>query len=518
MTAASSGTRRPTLKRRWERFSLAVQGRIDGENTDRVVPWAGAGLVFTVMLALNAAALRSIEGGSGLTPWLQAAWRRQHGSAGAPVGGMDPARAAGSFISEPILWITRWIPPEAVFSVVQAAAIALAIVPLWRLARNQAHLRVGATAVVTTIFALAPTIQRANLSAFHPELIALPCLLWAYLHARQDHWKRYGALVAVILLCRADLGLTVAALGVLLVMIGKRRPGFLSIATGLVWSIGAVLVLDPSTPDRALTPAGEFVARAVTPLAVLPRVVLDPILEIRELTAQPSVLFLVVVLSPLLFLPLVAPRSLIVAVPGLMLAMIADRSVQRVAQQGVLDLSPAAAHIAPAMAFVFVALIFALERIGEPSVTRVNVDRRVLIALLAGATLLFVTEAPTSPYQQPWEWGSQDALDGSRVEASKLIADDDAVASSPTTSALVAERANLIELPPNSSDFTAFTVDRLARSRDAILLDSSPLNPQTGEPQWASEDLELLSERLQDRGFEVTYRADGIYLFQRDGN
>lgn len=507
---------RPTLRRRWERFSLAAQGRVESENTDRVVPWAGAALVFTVMLALDAAALRSIEGGSGLTPWLQAAWRREHGFAGAPVGGMDPARAAGSFISEPILWVTRWVPPEAVFAVVQAAAIALAIVPLWRLARNQAHLRVGATAVVTTAFALAPTLQRANLTAFHPELIALPCLLWAYLHARQNHWKRYGALVLVILLCRADLGLTVTALGVLLVVNGKRRPGFITAAVGLIWSIGAVIVLDPAAPDRALTPAGEFVARAVTPLAVLPRVVLDPIMEIRELTAQPSVLFLVVVLSPLLFLPLVAPRSLIVAVPALMLAMIADRSVQRVAQQGVLDLSPAAAHIAPAMAFVFVALIFALERIGEPSVSRVNVDRRVLIALLAGASLLFLTEAPTSPYSQPWEWGSQDALDSSRIEASKLVAEDDAVAASPTTSALVAGRANLIELPPDSGDFTAFTVDRLARSSDAVLLDSTPINPQTGEPQWVAEDLELLTERFEDRGFDVTYRADGIYLFRRD--
>ena len=510
-----STTGSPSLRRRWDRFLLAAQGRLDSESTDRFLPWVGGGILFTVLLALDAAALRSIEGGSGLAPWLQAAWRRQHGGIGFPVGGADPARGSWSFISEPILWVTRWIPPEAVFSVIQAAAIALAIVPLWRLARGEAHLRVGATMAVTTAFALAPTLQRANLSAFHPELIALPCLLWAYLHARQDHWRRYSAFAVVIVACRADLGLTVAALGVVLIVIGKRRPGAITAAAGLFWSILAVVVINPQTPDRTLTPAGEFVARSISPLAVLPRLVLDPVIELRALVARPSVLFLVVVLSPLLFLPLVAPRSLIGAVPSLLLAMIADRSVQRVAQQGVLDLSPAAAHIAPAMAFVFVALVFALERIGETSATRVNVDRRVLIALLAGASLLFLTESPTSPYERPWSWGSEDALDGSRSAAADRIDPSESVAASPTMSALVAERGNLTELPPDPGDFTAFRVDQMTRSADAILLDTSPIDPRTGDPQWSTDQIDVFSSRLTDRAYRVTYRSNGVYLFQR---
>ncbi len=511
-------TKSPSLRRRWERFILAAQGRLDDDATDRVLPWVSVGIVFTVLLALDAAAIRSIEGGSGLAPWLQASWRRQNGGVGIPVGGADPAQGAWSFISEPILWITRWIPPEAVFSVVQAAAIALAIVPLWRLARTEARLRVGASMVVLVAFALAPTLHRANLSAFHPEVIALPCLLWAYLHARQEHWKRYGVLVLVILSCRADLGLTVAAMGLLLVLIGKRRPGMITVAVGVSWSILAVVVLRPSAPDRTLTPSGEFVARSITPLAVFPRLLFDPLFELRELAARPSVLFLVVVLSPLLFLPLMAPRSLIVALPALLLAMIADRAVQRVAQQGVLDLSPAAAHIAPAMAFVFVALVFALERIGEQSVSRVNVDRRVLIALLVGASLLFVAEAPTSPYERPWEWGSQDALDGARRSAAERIGDEESVAASPTVSVLVAQRASLAELPPNPNDFTAFRVNQLAGSSGAIIFDTTPLDPQTGDPQWTTSQIELFVSRLEDRGFAIAYQAEGIYLFQRPGD
>lgn len=507
--------RAPTFRRRWDRFLLAAQGRLEGESADRLLPWCGAGILFTILLALDAAAIRSIEGGSGLAPWLQIAWGRQHGGVSRSVGGLDPARGAWSFISEPILWVTRYVPPEAVFSVVQAAAIAVALVPLWRLARDEAHLRVGATTVVGLSFALAPTLHRANLSTFHPELIALPALLWAFLHARQEHWKRYAAFILVVLLCRADLGLTVAALGLLLVTTGKVRPGAITLVVGAAWSVAAVVVVGASTPDRALTPAGEFVARSTAPLAAFPRLLVHPIIETRELFAEPSLLFLVVVLAPVLFLPLVAPRRLLVAMPCLVLAMIADRTVQRVAQSGVLDLSPAAAHIGPAMGFVFVALVFALERIGETSVTRVNVDRRVLLALLAGAVLLFVTEAPDSPYRQPWEWGSRDAVDGARLAAADLVGPDVVVAASPTTTALVAGRASLIELPPNPSDLTAFRVDQVARASDAILLDTSVTDTRTGEPLWSTDQVQLFLERVADRSYETTYSAEGIYLFSR---
>ncbi|MCU1496892.1 MAG: putative rane protein, partial [Acidimicrobiales bacterium] len=443
MTVAA---RRPSLRRRWDRFLLQAEGRLDGEAADRLLPWLAAGLVFTVLVLLDAAAIRSIEGGSGLAPWVQAAWRREHGGAGYPVGGLDPASASWSFVSEPILWLTRLVPAEAVFTTVQALAIALAIVPLWRLARDEARLRVGATLVIVAAFALAPTLHRANLSAFHPELIAVPLLLWGYLMGCRGHWRRFTLLVAVVLACRADLGLSVAALGLLLASQGVRRPGITTALVGLGWSLAAVLALDPQAPGRALTPAGGFVARTTAPLDAFPQLVLHPLSEVRALLAEPSILFLVVVLAPLLFLPLVAPRKLLVALPCLVLAMVADRAVQRNAQERVLTLAPAAAHIGPAIGFVFVALVFAVARVGTVSVTRVNVDRRVLVALLAGATLLFVTEAPSSPYRQPWAWGSRDATDGARLAAVRRIAPDAAVASSPTAAVLVSERGHLLEL------------------------------------------------------------------------
>lgn len=489
---------------------------LDGEKADRLLPWLLAGATFAVLVALDAAAVRSLDGGSGLGPWLQAAWRRQHGWAGSAVGGIDPARGSWSFVAEPVLWLTRFVPPEAVFTTVQAGAIALAVVPLWRLARDDAHLRVGASVVVSVAFVLAPTLHRTNLSAFHPEAIALPALLWAYLFARHDRWPGYAALVLLVLACRADLGLTVLALGVVVATQGRRVQGLATAAIGLTWSIVAVAVLDPTVPDRSLTPAGEFVARATTPLAVLPRLLTHPIAELRELLAEPSVLFLVVVLAPLLFLPLVSPRKLVMALPALALAMIADRSVQRVAQEGVLDLSPAAAHIAPALAFVFVALVYALERIGQLSVTRVNVDRRVLIALLAGASLFFVTEAPSSPYRQPWAWGSRDVVDAARLIAADRIGPSQAVGVSPTATVLVAERAHLVELPPDPVDLTIERVAAVSRQVDVVLLDTAEVDGPTGDPVWTDQRRRRVLRRFEARGFRPTFEAQGVFVLVRE--
>jgi hypothetical protein len=219
-----------------------------------------------------------------------------------------------------------------------------------------------------------------------------------------------------------------------------------------------------------------------------------------------------VVLAPLLFLPLVAPRRAAAAVPALALAMIADARVQEAAQRGVVTLSPAAAHVAPAMAFVFVALVFALERIGEVSVTRVNVDRRVLAALLAGSTLFFLTESPASPYERPWTWGGRDAVDGARELATADLGGDGRVAASPGAIALVAERAVVVELPLDPVDLTAARIRSIASDVDAIVLDTTGSDPQTALDVWTEEERLRVVDGFVDRGFAVVQDAQGIVL------
>ncbi|MCU1351616.1 MAG: putative rane protein [Acidimicrobiales bacterium] len=495
--------------RRVDRFSLRMQARLDGDFADRVVPWAAAAVLFALFLALETAVIRSQEAGSGLAPWLQAAWRRQHSGVGSPVGGLDPATGSWSFVAEPVLFATRFASPTAVFAVVQALALALGVVPLWRLARRDADLRAGAAFTVVVAYALAPTLHWTNLTVFHPEVIALPALITAYRHALRGRWRAYAVFVALVLLCRADLGITVAALGLLLVREGRRRPGAITAAVGLAWSAAALIVLRPELPSGRLSPSGEYVARATTPLAVIPQLIAHPLTELRDLGAEPSVFFLVVVLAPLLFLPLVSARALWPAIPCLTLAMLADASVQRELQAGVLQVGPVGAHIAPGMAFVFVATVFALARIGRRSVTRINVDRRLLLALLAGTALLFLVEAPSSPYRTPWRWGSTDEVAAARTSAARLVGDTVPLAVSPQVAALVATRPRLVELPTRPTAIAPVPSDI-----DAIVVDTTG-SKVAGILGWTSAQRRTALERLSDGGFDVVWQRSGVYVLRR---
>jgi hypothetical protein len=512
VTIQPAGT---AVRRRWDRFWLRLHARLDGEAADRVIPWAAAAVVFGLHLALAGAAVRSGTAGGGLAPWLQAAWDRAGHHVVDPVGGVDPARASASLVGELVLQATRVVPATVVFTVVQSLAIAAAVVPLWRLARERAALRVGATSAIVAAYALAPTVHQAGLTPFHPELIALPLLLLAWLQATREAWVRYWIVVVAALACRGDIGITVAAMGLLVAAQQHRRHGLATVVTGVAWSVAAQLVTDAEAPTEQLTPAGEFVARSVGPLAVLPRIAADPLTELGGLFTEPSVQFVVVVLAPLLFLPLVSFRRFAPALPGLALAMIADRAVAEAAGTGVLDLAPIAAHIGPSLAFTFVALVFALERIGQRSVVRVNVDRRVLGALLCGTVLFFLVESPSAPYHRPWDWGGRGRQAQVAEELAGLVPAGAPLAASPTASALVAERATLVELPPTPVDLTPARLDSVVRRVDWVLLDTAGLDPLTDEPVWRADDVRSVLRRLDRAGFAEVERRLGVILLHR---
>ena len=500
------------VRRRWDRFSLRLHASLDGDAADRVLPWVDAAIVFVVQLALTAATIRSVSAGGGMGPWLQAAWARTGHRVSIPVGRLDPTRASASLMGEAVLQLTRLVPPAPTFAVIQSLAIAGGVIPLWRLARERAGLRVGATSTVIAAYAMAPTLHQAALTPFHPEIVALPFLILAWLQATRGAWVRYWLALAVVLACRGDLGVTVALVGLLVASQHNRRHGWSAAVVGLVWSAGAVRLTMVDEPAGNLTPAGEFVARAVGPLAAIPRVLASPFEELSALYSQPGVRFVVVVLAPLLFLPLVSVKRFSPAIPGLALAVVADRAVARAAGTGVLDLAPTAAHITPSLGFTFIALVFALERIGQRSVVRVNVDRRVLGALLCGAVLFFLIESPSAPYHRPWDWGGRGPTVQVLERMATRVPPDARLASSPSATALVATRRTLVELPPTPRDITAGRVDDLAERVDWVLLDTNGVERGSGLPLWRPSEVDTILRSFARAGFDRLARERGVII------
>ena len=84
-----------------------------------------------------------------------------------------------------------------------------------------------------------------------------------------------------------------------------------------------------------------------------------------------------------------------------------------------------------------------------------------------------------------------------------------------TASALVAERATLVELPPTPVDLTPARLDSVVRRVDWVLLDTAGLDPLTDEPVWRADDVRSVLRRLDRAGFAEVERRLGVILLHR---
>lgn len=172
----------------------------------------------------------------------------------------------------------------------QAAALALTCVPLYALAR-QAGLDERWARAVAGCGLLYPAVFNLALYDFHPETLAVPAMLWA-LHAGLA--GRYGQLagaVGLVLACKEMLGLTVAAIGALLWLRGRRGAGAIVAVAGLAWfGIAAGLVVPRfSGGAPAATERYTWVLRALST---------NPLLVVEHLVGPGAIAYMVLLLVP----------------------------------------------------------------------------------------------------------------------------------------------------------------------------------------------------------------------------
>ena len=219
-----------------ETMIRAASGEDDGARTvlpirsrwERALPWvmalAFAGLYATISVArFERLGTRSFD----LGIFEQAI--RHYAHLQAPI--VDLEGAGHNFLGD------HWNPAIAVFApfyrlfptpltllVGQAVVIALAVVPLTR--AGIAHLGRWAGIAVGLAFGMSYGIQAAVDFDVHEVSLAVPLLAFALEAFLAGHWKAVVAWAAPLVLVKEDLGLTVAALGLVLVLVGARRWGY----------------------------------------------------------------------------------------------------------------------------------------------------------------------------------------------------------------------------------------------------------------------------------------------------
>jgi uncharacterized membrane protein len=485
----------PSLRRRADNLILRWQGRLDAAWADRVVPWALAGVLAIVYFGLALARQRSLDDGADLASWTQAAWLVGHfRDAQLTIPGTHVLALQTAFGFYPLGWATRLLPAIPTLLAAQSTALALAVVPIWKITRKLAGLRVGAAAALVVAYAFSPAVNQLNLADFHPVTLALPVLIAATYFALQKRWLLYGIAAALAVACRADLGIVVAGIGLLLIVNGERRAGIASVLAGGTWTAVAVLVVQPHFGATALVSPGAFEDYGHSFFGVAGGMLAHPFRVTTDLFARENLDLVIVLFGPLLFLPLLAPRYLLPAVPLQVLYLVAD--VPHSGRAG-------AQYTVPLVAFLFVAAAFALQRLGRRSLERVTVDRRILIALVVASLAFFARFSPNSPYDHPWDWGHRDLADRARLDAVDQVPDEAAVRASPSVLPLLAERETVYALT------TGVPVPATATEGvSAVVMDTRTLH------DWTDEEALAFASEMRFRGFLAVYQAQGITVFR----
>jgi uncharacterized membrane protein len=484
----------PGFRRRLESQWLRWQALLEGDWVDRFFPWIAASVLFVVYFTLAEAEVRSVDAGADLAAAAQGAWLIAHGHVpDLTVTGTNLLAQHLPVGLYPVGWATRILPTVPTLLALQSAGLAFGVVPLWRISRRIAELRVGAALALTVAYAASPTINNLNLADFHPAAVAVAPLLGATYLALRRRWGMFVIVSLTAVIWSAELGLVIAGLGLLVFLLGDRGPGTLIMIGGLTWTIVAVLILEPRFGSTGFIAPGAFAAYGDNAFSIAWGMLTHPHRVLGDLLALDNVRLIVGLLAPLLFLPVLAPRFLIPAMGLQTLFLVADVNVRG---NGTNE------YGLPLTVFAFVAAAFALNRMGRRSIERIVVDRRVLIALSVAAIGFFCIDAANSPYQRPWKWGRVDAIDEARHDAAELVGETTAVRASDKVLTLVAERTSVYTFD------TVPDAEAAARDVNRVIIDETELD--WTDAQWRTFGAGMASEQ-----FVMISEAEGVRVYTR---
>jgi hypothetical protein len=299
------------------------------------------------------------------------------------------------------------------------------------------------------------------------------------------------------MLCRADLGLAVAGLGVLLMVQGHRQRGAITAVIGTVWALGFLFVVQPHIGHAGVTQLEAYTAYGHSPVSVAWGMVSDPARLWSNVFSRDNFRLIVYLFAPVLFLPFLSPRYLLPVVP-LELVYLAG-NVSLATRYG-----PQAVAIT---AFIFLATPMGLARLGRRNVEKVTVDRRVLITVVLACLAFYILIAPSSPYSQPWDWGGRDAVDGARLAARDSVGRGARVRASSSMLMILAQRKVLYPLDPKAAMSPEVGAIVATRGVDVVIVDRHEL-PGVSPPDEQAFELDITK-----RGYSVASDDLGIVVF-----
>jgi uncharacterized membrane protein len=436
----------------------------------------------------------------------QAAWLVQHGETPlVTVRGLHLLGDHTYYLFLPMALLIAPFPTAQALLVGQALILAVAVFPLAAFARRVAGLGEKSTAAVLGAYVFYPALQNLGAVEFHPEVLAVPLFLGAMLYAGTGRWRPYTLCVAAVLLTREDLAITVTMLGLVLLVTGEvhagqRRAGAWTAAAGVAaWLINTQLVLPYFSGTYVQTERMSRYGDGVAEIAAF--LVTNPVTVVTDQLTGDALTIWVALFGPLLFLPLLAPRWVLPALPLQALFLLSDRPTAEVIERQ---------YVAQAIPFFLAAAAVGLASVQAYGRRRGwrGFPSGLAPALVAATVLSWATWSTTSPRAEPG-WERADATDRALVEAIDLVPDGAAVAGTDRTWPRLADRIDLYNFPSPYTDFAPPRDARPVADRQAdldwVVVDSRDNAGEGSErAAWV--------RRLREQGWRTVYAQHGVVV------
>lgn len=322
----------PGAARRLWRWILAHEGEpapYDAGHVGRIAlaVVALAAIAYTVILTLYTVGLHDTFAthAEDLGIMDQALWNTAHGhflyeTICNPIGDLNCTGGVVRFAIhfEPVLIplaLIYFIAPQVkVLLFLQALVVASGAFPAYLLAaRRLRHPLWGL--LIAGLFLVYPPLTAAVVDDFHPEVFAATILLWAFYFLTVRRYRALVVCLALALLCKETMTLDVIAIGLFVALFHRRwRLGLGIVAMGALTLVLALALMRVFSPLGHSPVTGRFSSLLHAPAQTL--------LAMAHDSARRG--YLIKLLGPLGFLPLLAPWVAVVALPSVALNLLSS--------------------------------------------------------------------------------------------------------------------------------------------------------------------------------------------------
>ena len=233
-----------------------------------------------------------------------------------------PTRLAIHFepIILPLSLLYAFHADPRILLVFQTLALGSGALPVFLLTRRYVPEWPIFAALMATAYLLSPALLGLNIFDFHPVSLATPLLLYAILALTYKHYVWFLIACVLACMCKEDIPLAVALLGILLIWKYKLpRLGTALIIGGLLWSFLAFKFIIPHFYPgvQANNYWYRYEALGSSPGAAVANLVIHPWLLFSTFFTIDRFYYLVGLVRSVGFLPLLAPEWLLPALPSL---------------------------------------------------------------------------------------------------------------------------------------------------------------------------------------------------------